>query len=715
VTVGVISAILAAIVSLTVAIAILIRRPRRPLYGRFAAFSFSLFLWHGASVASPLSVGPVVRLQIGAALALVPTSMLVFNELLRDHSAASRRLARLAFLASGTLLVLVISPWGLGFPVRAVATTYVLGGLALVLHSLFSRSRDARVEAERKRTHYLLFGGLVALVLASGELLPGAGLPAAMGHLAATFYLYFLYQSIISRRVIDLVELLGKAAVLGVMTLVLATAYFLLVWWVGSDEPGVGLFNTLVASFVILILFDQVRPWIERTTVRLIFRRRHELTAVLRRLLRTLRTTISVDEMVEIALGALHDSGRAEDVSIFMPEEGELSFVLAGYRGAKPPQVLTVAQQPELLQELRRERRPILLEHLVDRYQDLPAAITDGDPTLQRDQQKTGEAIATMRALGANIVLPMLAGDRIVGVLAVGADPTGAAFTTDEIAALLTAADACAAVIENSQEYERLRERDRLVAVGEVAAGIAHEIRNPLGAIKAAAQCLEPGTPPREAAEYLQVIVEEVDRLNGVLSQFLEYARPYRGNPIPTDVNDVVSATLRLLGKEAVPDRVTVRQDLGHALPPVSVDPEQLKQVLINLVLNAIQAMPEAGEITITTLVAYEHHPDVPDAGRDLANASVLVRVRDSGIGISADDIPRVFMPFFTTKPNGTGLGLAISHRIIEANGGRLEVASRQAQGTTFTIRLPALSPQPERTDPEREPQPSAAAVADAP
>lgn len=690
-TVGVISAILATIVSLTVAIAILFRRPRRPLYGRFAAFSFGLGIWHGASVASPMSVEPVVRLQVAAALAILPTAILFFNELLRDHSARARRLARLAFVVSVALLAVDLSPWGMIWIVRAVATSYVIGGLALILHSLYLRSRKARIESERRRLYYLLFGGLTALILATGELLPGAGLPAALGHLAATFYLYFLYQSIIARRVIDLVELLSKAAVLGVLTLVLASIYALLLVWVGSEEQGLWLFNTLVASFVILILFDQVRPWIERTTAKAIFRKRYELREEVQRLLRALRTTISVEEMRERVLDALHGTGMASDVSLYLPEEGALAFELAGYRGPKPPQALSRAQQPELLKELLRERRPILLEHLVDRYQDQPTAITNGDPTVQRDQARIGAAIATMRAIGAAVVLPMIAEERFVGILAVGADSAGDAFSSDEIAALLSVADACAVVIENSQEYQRLLERDRLVAVGEVAAGIAHEIRNPLGAIKGAAQCLDPGTLPKEAEEFINVIVEEVDRLNGVLSQFLEYARPYRGNPIPTDVNDVISATLRLLGKDTVPSRVEIKRDLAHGLPPVSVDPEQLKQVLINLVLNAIQAMPRGGEVTVSSAIHYNASADFSDVPRDVRDANVLVRVHDTGDGIPPEDLARVFMPFFTTKPNGTGLGLAISHGIIEANGGRLDATSRPETGTIFTIRLPSL------------------------
>ena len=285
----------------------------------------------------------------------------------------------------------------------------------------------------------------------------------------------------------------------------------------------------------------------------------------------------------------------------------------------------------------------------------------------------------------------MLVEERIMGLITLGSDHASESFSTDELASLLSLAEACAVVIENSYEYEKRRERDRLVAVGEMAAGMAHEIRNPLGAIKGAAQCLDPATLPKDAQEFIDVIVEEVDRLNGVVSQFLEYARPLRGNPIPMDVNDVVSATLRLLGRDALPTHVTIQQDLADALPQVTMDPEHLKQVLINLVLNAVQAMPKGGEIFITTQVNRLALPTGRAAhGGNLQHSQVVLRVRDTGEGIEPDNLRRIFLPFFTTKAHGTGLGLAISARIVENAGGRIEVASRASQGTTFTLRLPA-------------------------
>jgi two-component system, NtrC family, sensor histidine kinase HydH len=685
---GIPSAILASIVSLTVAITIILRRPQRPLYTRFAWFAFALFLWHVASVASQFGGDVLDRVQVGAALIIAPTAIFFFSEVLRDHSRRSRALASAAIAVGGALMLLNLSPWGGHFLSRALATLYVVTALSFVLHALYVRARSAKAEAERRRLVYLLVGGLIAMVLGLGELVEGQELLAALGHVAVTFYIYFLYQSLVSRRVIDLVELLGKAAVLGVLTVVLSAVYALMTVWVGSDKPIVWMFNTLVASFVILILYDQVRPWIEETTAKLIFQRRYELSLGVRRLLRVLRTTISIDEMAGLVLDSLHASGRAAQTSLYLPVEAEAVFDLKAFRGTKPPQSLSLAQQPALLAELRRDRRPILLENLVDRYQDAPASITDGDPTAKRDQDRIGEAIATMRALGANVVVPILSEERILGILTLGTEIPTEGYSLDELAALLSVAEACAVVIDNTQEYEELRERDRLAVMGEMATGIAHEIRNPLGAIKGAAQCLDPETMPGDSRDLVRVIIEETDRLNRVLSQFLEYARPFRASPVPTDVNNVVEATLKLLTADNLPPTVSVKKTLGRGMPKVSIDPEQLKQVLINLVLNAVQAMPKGGEITFTSALNREITGDVGDTAA-LQHVHAVLRVRDSGEGIRPEDLRRVFLPFFTTKPHGTGLGLAICNRIIRSSGGTIEVSSQIGKGTTFTLRLP--------------------------
>jgi signal transduction histidine kinase len=243
-----------------------------------------------------------------------------------------------------------------------------------------------------------------------------------------------------------------------------------------------------------------------------------------------------------------------------------------------------------------------------------------------------------------------------------------------------------------------MRERDRLAALGEMAAGLAHEIRNPLGAIKGAAQCLDPQRMPGEEGEFLEVIVEEVNRLNGVVTAFLDYARPLKQSFGPTDINEVVTRTLKLIQNE-IPENVELQLELSESLNKVEADAEQLKQVLINLVQNAIHAIGHSlGKIIIRTLR--------PERFSDFRGVdTVELQVTDTGPGIPLDQQLHIFVPFFTTKQKGTGLGLAICQRIVKNHGGTITVQSRVGEGATFLIRLPAL---PSET-PSETPVPEAA------
>lgn len=225
------------------------------------------------------------------------------------------------------------------------------------------------------------------------------------------------------------------------------------------------------------------------------------------------------------------------------------------------------------------------------------------------------------------------------------------------------------------QREEELRRADRLSALGELSAGLAHEIRNPLASIKGTAEILADRFQPHEREyEFAHILIKEVNRLNRVVTEFLDFARPRSPRLMPSDLNELVQSVLLLTERKAQGHGVAVETQLAPGLPRVRIDPEQIKQVLLNLVLNAVDAMPHGGALTVETA---------------LADDAVRCRLSDTGKGIRREDLGRIFNPFFTTKPDGTGLGLSIAHRILEAHRGRIEVSSQEGAGTTFTLTLP--------------------------
>jgi signal transduction histidine kinase len=223
------------------------------------------------------------------------------------------------------------------------------------------------------------------------------------------------------------------------------------------------------------------------------------------------------------------------------------------------------------------------------------------------------------------------------------------------------------------QADESLRRAERLKTLGEMAAGMAHEVKNPLAAIRSSAQILRDRTEGKEA-ELAGIVVSEVDRLDKVVKDFLEYARPARLEREPVRLTQVLESCMELLAPVVREHSVTINRKWPAGETAVGGDPNQLRQAFLNLMLNAIQAIPPGGFIELA----------VKQSGRE-----TRVVVHDNGPGIPADKLRHVFEPFFTTKAGGTGLGLAIAQRIVAEHGGRLLLESETGKGTTATVILP--------------------------
>ena len=226
--------------------------------------------------------------------------------------------------------------------------------------------------------------------------------------------------------------------------------------------------------------------------------------------------------------------------------------------------------------------------------------------------------------------------------------------------------------------FEQLRRADRLSALGELSAGLAHEIRNPLGSIEGALQILlRPSLAPETKEEFGQLAQKEVDRLKSLLTNFLDFARPRAPKRALTEPLVLLESVARLVAETAKISKVQLQVESAADVSAVYVDVEQMKQVLLNLAINAIQAMPAGGQVTLRASRKAE---------------SVILELQDGGVGIAAEDLERVFNPFVTTRPNGTGLGLSIAYQIVNQHGGHIAARRNPEQGMTFTVTLPTAS-----------------------
>ncbi len=228
---------------------------------------------------------------------------------------------------------------------------------------------------------------------------------------------------------------------------------------------------------------------------------------------------------------------------------------------------------------------------------------------------------------------------------------------------------------ELQDSFEQLQRADRLSAVGQLSASLAHEIRNPLASIEGSTNILEqPETSDEMRKEFLGVIRKESQRLNRLLTNLLDFARPKKPELQLVDPSRLIEAVASLVAPTAERSGVTV---LCRAASPalVQCDPELLKQVILNLAINAIQAMPDGGRVELSVM---------PSDG------NVRISVRDEGPGVPAQDLEKIFDPFFTTKENGTGLGLSVANQIVTQHGGEITAEPNQGRGMTFSVVLPA-------------------------
>jgi two-component system NtrC family sensor kinase len=224
---------------------------------------------------------------------------------------------------------------------------------------------------------------------------------------------------------------------------------------------------------------------------------------------------------------------------------------------------------------------------------------------------------------------------------------------------------------------------EKLISLGRLSAGVAHEIRNPLNAMKGAIVYLQKRRSEDSLIrEYTHLILEEITRLNEFVTEFLYFARQSPSHRVPTDFNELLQNTLNLLDEEFRNKGITVSLHVDSSLPLLEIDPHQLEQVFLNLFVNAVHAMPGGGTLTVSTAV-------LKVVRKGITNLKAVAEVKDDGVGISHEHLKSIFDPFFSTKESGTGLGLPISLGIIEGHGGRIQIVSKEGEGTTVIVELP--------------------------
>ncbi len=336
---------------------------------------------------------------------------------------------------------------------------------------------------------------------------------------------------------------------------------------------------------------------------------------------------------------------------------------------------------------------------------EFPRALLRTDSALVREEIEYDRAetdylrlLDTLKALESEVCIPLISKERLVGFCNLGRRSNHGIYSTEELSLLKTLAQHAAIAIDNALLYEDLRRSqllmrrtDRLRSLETMAGGFAHEIRNPLTSIKTFVQLAPERRDDVEFMEqFSQVVCEDVERIERLVHEILDYARYMTPKLTQENLNDVVSSCLYFIEVKASSKAITIQKDLAGDLQCVKLDRQQIKQVLLNLFINAMEAIggEQAGRLVVRTrkLVRPANDP------------WVQIEVEDSGPGIDPGDLDHIFDPFYTTKHEsgereGTGLGLTIAHQIVQEHGGYLEVTSEVGRGTKFMVNLPVNPP----------------------
>jgi two-component system, NtrC family, sensor histidine kinase HydH len=674
--------------ALVIAISILLRGRVRNVNLLFAAFAADIGLWYlSQSLFGFFRSTLWERFTAILAVLLPQFALHLFEAMIPHEGDRPSRLPRLASVLAVPIVPFFFTSLERHWAVRGAVFLYVFAFLTAGLYELGARGARSGSRATQRRVRFLVvIGALAALAsVADFAWFLGAN-PAPVGAALSVVFLFVLAQALRHERLLDVYEMLARLLVATAVAFSIAGIFYVLITFIGGFNTMY--LNAVLAAIVILVLFDPLRERVAEQIQKLFFRDRFDLEQSVADARRRLVHVLELDELGAIVMAALEQSRRVTKAALYLRDQDGTGFDKLASLGPGAPPRIEVATARALLDRL--EHGPLSLE---DIKRDVRERKARGERT------DAGEAILSAAQVlgglrdGAVLLRIRVENDETVGLVVVVDDRVRDAFSPEETTLLDAIATQAGVVIENSRVYQQMKERDRLAVLGQMAAGLAHEIRNPLGAIKGAAQLLaEPGPesrdPDPQSREFIGIILEEVERLDRVVGSVLDLARANQGAVVPTDVNAVVRRTLQVLSSERSSQDLTVDVILEAALPRVAIDPEKLRQVLMNLYRNAAQAMKGRGKITVSTRVRLGRTTRSGGPAQD--EPFVELTVADNGPGISQKVLENIFLPFFSTKEKGTGLGLAISQRIAQGAGGRIEVRSYEGKGSTFAVILPA-------------------------
>ena len=680
------------------------RSPQNPKHRTYGLYCLSLSLWSYFYCAWHLTDSDnaalmFVRLLMAGAI-LIPITHLHHVVTLLDRRDSHGALLSSGYVATGIFLLCDLTPafvakvepqmgfafWprpGVVFPIYLLWFFFSIGYASYLFATSYRHTKGAR----RNQYLYLLVGSLIGYGggATNFPLWYGIQLPP-YGTILVSLYVGIVAYTLIKYRLLDFslalekgltfLLLLGGISLPALVIFLYAQQVFF--GYIHAEFSGVLL---LVVAIIVVAAYRMM----ERTqaaVAKTLFRERHDRYETLSNFSKSLITNLDLKTLAQQIVSTLGKVMGIQSVVLYLYDKDREAFFPIShfaYRGSA-----SVPPGPH--------NNDVLPVYLARAQSILVREEIENTPSLSSDKPID----TALQSLEAEVCLPLINKQQLLGFCTLGPRDNPNSYSSQDLDLLLTLSREAAIALDNALLYEELkrsqalvRRTDRLRSLETMAGGLAHEIRNPLTSIKAFVDLAPERKHDEEfLARFSKVVKEDVLRIERLTKEILDYARPAEPFLQTENINEIIESCLYALRVRPTEKRCTIETDLAHHVPQVRVDRQQIKQVLLNLFLNAFESMePQGGTLVVRTHV-------VPKSkGKDF----VQIEIQDTGAGIAQHDLEHIFDPFFTTKHlsqehEGTGLGLAISHQIIREHDGYIEVTSELGNGSIFLVNLPACS-----------------------
>jgi len=538
------------------------------------------------------------------------------------------------------------------------------------VRNLLESLRITRIPRQKLQIKYLIFGmismAIVGTIINLSNYFLKLGWPIFfLASLYSILVSLFFAIALIKYRLLDIHLLIRGGILYSTISGLILTIYILVIKNIGEaiSQRAYGK-SILVESAMILALVylflpiqRKVGDWIDR----FFYMERIRFRTKLSEFGKALTELVDLEEVAKTSLHFIMQTFHVNLLSFFLlvKEEEQYCPILKIPSGQEKRYPI----DHPLIKKIETIRRAIDLEHL-------------------REANPEDEEIDELIERGWKVVAPFYLKEKLIGFILLGKKISDKDYTHEELELLDAFMSQTSLAVSRAFIYREMSLKDRqimqaekMAAIGELAAGIAHEIRNPLGIITGSAETVKKHDDPKIREEMVNYILEESQRINGLISNFLEFARPKEPKRVLWDIREVLEKTLLLLTPKAKSLGIEIKKEVPKEALMTLIDPDQIRQAFTNLSVNAIEAMPEGGILSVKII--------------ENPKGRIMIKFSDTGNGIPKELRTKVFDPFFTTKEGGTGLGLSIAHQIIKQHGGDILIEDKEGKGSTFIVILP--------------------------